>query len=359
MKHSNYLISTLFVAGLFSANALADGVRASLSLAKSNYTSAEDIKVVVTMTNDEAIPVKVLKWYTPADGIEEALFKVTVNGADTEYLGAHFKRPAAQAKDYIQLKSGQSVSYEVELSSLYDLSKTGQYEISYHAESYTLFTSNPGQDKKLARLGITGISSAPVSFYLEAKQGSVTTAAKPGDGGTTVSGVTFTGRCSNTQQTSILAGLAAAKTMSAGAKNYMNTYATPSSSARYGTWFGSYDAGRWSTVRGNFGNIDSALNTQALTFDCSCKKSYFAYVYPTQPYKVYLCNAFWTAPTSGTDSKGGTIIHEMSHFNVVAGTDDIAYGQSAAKSLAISNPANAIQNADSHEYFAENTPAQN
>ncbi|HCU65679.1 MAG TPA: peptidase M35 [Rheinheimera sp.] len=360
MKHAHYLLGTLLVAGLFSTQALADGIRASLTLSKTNFTSAEDIKVQVTLTNEEAVPVRVLKWYTPAEGVEEALFKVSVNGVETDYLGAHYKRPAAQQKDYIQLKSGQSVSYEVELSSLYDLSKTGQYEISYHAESYTLFTNNPGQDKKLARLGITGISSAPVSFYLEAKQGSITTTAKPGDGGgTTVNGVTFTGRCSNTQQTSILAGLAAAKTMSADAKNYLTSYSSPSSSVRYKTWFGNYDAGRWSTVRGNFNNIDSALNTQPLTFDCSCKKSYFAYVYPTQPYKVYLCNAFWTAPTSGTDSKGGTIVHELSHFNVVAGTDDLAYGHSAAKSLAISNPAQAVQNADSHEYFAENTPAQN
>ncbi|MFC0050092.1 M35 family metallo-endopeptidase [Rheinheimera tilapiae] len=32
---------------------------------------------------------------------------------------------------------------------------------------------------------------------------------------------------------------------------------------------------------------------------------------------------------------------------------------SAAKSLALSNPTQAVKNADSHEYFAENTPAQN
>ncbi|GAB1100261.1 MAG: hypothetical protein Sw2LagPseu_18090 [Shewanella algae] len=128
---------------------------------------------------------------------------------------------------------------------------------------------------------------------------------------------------------------------------------------RYATWFGSYNSSRWNSVSSNFSAIDSALNNQPLTFDCSCKKSYYAYVYPTQPYKIYMCNAFWSAPVSGTDSKGGTIVHEMSHFNVVAGTDDIVYGQSGAKSLALSNPAQAIQNADSHEYFAENTPFQN
>jgi peptidyl-Lys metalloendopeptidase len=60
---------------------------------------------------------------------------------------------------------------------------------------------------------------------------------------------------------------------------------------------------------------------------------------------------------TGTDSKGGTLVHEMSHFNVVASTDDWVYGQSGAASLAINNPSQAIDNADSHEYFGENTPA--
>ncbi len=59
---------------------------------------------------------------------------------------------------------------------------------------------------------------------------------------------------------------------------------------------------------------------------------------------------------TGTDSKAGTLVHEMSHFTAVAGTDDHAYGQTNAKSLAISNPDLALNNADSHEYFAENTP---
>ena len=105
--------------------------------------------------------------------------------------------------------------------------------------------------------------------------------------------------------------------------------------------------------------MQNAFTSQPLTLDCKCKKpSVYAYVYPTQPYKIYLCGAFWKAPLTGTDSQGGTLIHEMTHFDVVAGTDDWAYGQSAAKALAISDPAKALNNADSHEYFAENTPAQ-
>ncbi len=122
-------------------------------------------------------------------------------------------------------------------------------------------------------------------------------------------------------------------------------------------WFGTYSSTNLSTARSHFSKIANAYNTAALTLDCSCKDSgTYAYVYPTQPYKIYLCGAFWNAPMTGTDSKGGTLIHEMSHFNVVAGTDDWAYGQSAAASLARSNPTRALDNADNHEYIAENNP---
>ena len=93
-----------------------------------------------------------------------------------------------------------------------------------------------------------------------------------------------------------------------------------------------------------------------MQFDCGCKKTYYAYVYPDSPYKIYLCKAFWAAPVSGTDSRGGTLIHELSHFTAVAGTDDHVYGQTGAASLAASDPTQALNNADNHEYFAENTP---
>jgi peptidyl-Lys metalloendopeptidase len=96
-----------------------------------------------------------------------------------------------------------------------------------------------------------------------------------------------------------------------------------------------------------------------MNFNCGCKQNYYAYVYPNQPYNIYVCRVFWQAPTTGTDSKAGTIIHETSHFNVVAGTDDIVYGQTGARNLANSDPNRAVQNADSHEYFAENSPKQN
>lgn len=54
----------------------------------------------------------------------------------------------------------------------------------------------------------------------------------------------------------------------------------------------------------------------------------------------------------------GTIVHEHTHFDIYGGTRDHAYGQEPCKALASQDPDTAIANADSHEYFAENNPAQ-
>ncbi|MBC7683955.1 MAG: hypothetical protein H7176_01865 [Bdellovibrionales bacterium] len=180
-------------------------------------------------------------------------------------------------------------------------------------------------------------------------------AAKPIDPPSPAAGALSFNRCTTTQQAEIRTAVTTAAGYSTDALNYMGG----NLGARYTKWFGAADATRAARVKANFTAIKDAFDTKPITVDCGCKKTYYAYVYPNQPYTIYVCKAFWTAPMTGTDSKGGTLVHEMSHFNATAGTDDWVYGQSGAASLAISDPSKAIDNADSHEYFGENTPALN
>ncbi|KAJ7082334.1 hypothetical protein C8R44DRAFT_894844 [Mycena epipterygia] len=75
---------------------------------------------------------------------------------------------------------------------------------------------------------------------------------------------------------------------------------------------------------------------------CSCTDSdTYAYVYADEFGTIYLCGVFWDAPSTGTDSQGGALIHENSHFDVTAATQGYVYGQTAAKALAKSNTAEA------------------
>jgi len=124
-------------------------------------------------------------------------------------------------------------------------------------------------------------------------------------------------------------------------------------SARYTEWYGAYEAARFGNVRDRIGRI-RARGTFGL--NCDDMANVYAYVYPsdTVNYNIYFCDAFWRAPeSSGYDTKAGTIIHELSHFNNIGATQDYAYGTAAARNLASSNPARAIANADNYEYFNE------
>ena len=81
-----------------------------------------------------------------------------------------------------------------------------------------------------------------------------------------------------------------------------------------------------------------------------CTSSTYAYVFPSDPTQtIYLCGAYWAASTG---DKGATMVHELSHFTVNGGTDDIIYGTANCKNLAKTNPKKASVNADNYCYYA-------
>ena len=356
-------VSLAALAACISASAASNGVTVSIAPEKNKLNKDDDVVLNVTITNTSSTPQYVLKWHTPFAGVEDHIFEVTRDGVDVPYLGAHIKRPAPTAKDYYLLKPGQSHTSKVEISALYDMTVTGDYSVKYHAASVNLFMPTRDLRGKLspaiASAEIDEIASAPVTLWVDGLHARGTKIGEPFElkagGNVSPMGVSFS-KCTSSQANTINSAISAAKTMANSSVNYLNAGNT---GTRYKKWFGSYTSTRYSTAKSHFSKIKNALDTKPIVVDCSCKQSYYAYVYPSQPYKIYVCNAFWSAPMSGTDSKGGTLVHELSHFTVLGGTDDHAYGQSAAASLAISNPSKALDNADNHEYFAENSPYLN
>jgi len=142
----------------------------------------------------------------------------------------------------------------------------------------------------------------------------------------------------------------------------VNSYLSGSCpSGKYVTWMGVCDTNRFTAVRNNFNAISNRLRS-GYRVDCvgrECSPNVYAYVYPTDSqFWVYVCGAFWSANVAQCqwDSKPGTIVHEISHFNAVAGTRDVTYGRTNCQNLAATNPGEAIRNADNHEYLAESCP---
>ena len=333
------LVSTIGVAAK-------GGPSVQLSVEQSEFDAAQDVLVTVTIANPTQHTVRVLKWFTPADGVEEPLFVVTRDGEPVPYIGAHYKRPVATGKDYVALKAGESFSRTVNLADYYDLSQSGQYEITYAVASFNLFN-----EKGNASQFRDSLSSEAISIKVEGREakGKPTPPPTPTPGGNSFNA------CTTAQQTTLVTARNQAKAYATESSNYLNSH--NSGTQRYLEWFGAFTTSRHNNVTGHFVAISDAFDHAGITFDCKCKQNYYAYVYPTRPYTIYLCKVFWTAPLAGTDSQAGTLIHEMSHFNVVAGTDDVVYGQTGARNLADTDPDAAVTNADNHEYFAENNPA--
>jgi len=321
-----------------AAAAASDRLLVRLSVPTPVVRGDVDVTVAVSVTNPTREAITLLRWELPSDRHEGAAFRILLDGKPVPYTGPLVKRAAPTKEDYVRIEPGATLSYEVELTGAYDLSRNGMYSVEYIG-------------KGAADAG--AIRSEAMYLWLESR--SERAAAAPVVPTADAASITFTGNCSASRKTTLTNAVAAATTYAANAQTYLNR--TPAATQRYTKWFGALTTARWNTAKTHYTNINSAFSTKPLTLDCSCTQSYYAYVYPTQPYKIYVCNAFWSAPLTGTDSKAGTLVHEMSHFNVVASTDDWAYGQSAAAALAISNPTRALDNADSHEYFAENTPS--
>src|SRR5688500_11224948 len=365
---SQGLVGTAVLAGSIAAAVAAPPSAKQNPLRVSMVASAGSASgflgaVDITITNTSRHTVRVPRWELPSDFVQAKLFQVTRDGQPVQYEGPMIKRGLPGPADFAILRAGQSHRVTVDLSGAYDMAKTGQYVVTFASPLQHASLSNGEMLKQ--RNGVPMVAqSAPLRLWVDgsdqvARKSGTNGKGKPGGGGggTVVNGVTYVG-CSNTQISGAGNAVAAARNYSENAKGYLNAGTV---GPRYTTWFGSYTSSRYNTVQQNFVAIDAAMDQSGgqIKINCGCNQNYYAYVYPTRPYEIFVCRAFWSAGTTGTDSKAGTLIHEMSHFNAVAGTDGHGYGQSGANALAIADPARAVDNADSHEYFAENTPSQN
>jgi peptidyl-Lys metalloendopeptidase len=340
MNRSSSLVLVVLAvfAAVVASPSLAAQLTTTLAVQQDTFAASEAIAITFQMTNDTADTQYVLRYLTPIDGIEADILEIERDGQPVLYTGKLVKRPAPTAEDYIAIPAGDSLTVVFDPSAAYDMSVSAAYSVRYRsvvgakAESEPVHIWAEGwQTEEEAAL------AADFGDYLAKK--------KPGGGGGDYNG------CTTTQVNQLNTAKSNAGTMCSASIAHLA--ANPNGSTLYTYWFGTYASSRFNTVSNHYNALEDAFLHQHLTFDCTCTQNYYAYVYPTQPYRIYLCRVFWQAPGTGRDSKAGTLVHETSHFNVVAGTDDYVYGATGAHNLAMTNPAQAIDNADNHEYFAE------
>jgi len=337
-----------------------------LELAQSGISDSRVVNVTVTVTNRTGETQSFLRRGTPfADLFDAPMFAVERDGQPLTYLGRVVKYMPPRAEDFIELAPGESRSITVNLGDVFDLAAAGRYRVQLRAPARGAAGAASsgaleGNRSWAGRFGsnIVEFDIAPNAVRLftppARREGMVRPRATPNSAGDT-----FTG-CSAEEQAAVedaidkgceeaaaaAAAAAAAVTNGAGDENYAE-------------WWGAFNAGRAATVSANWDAIRDALcpsgSTKKMEYVChgpDCTPGVYAYVFPgTEPNTIYLCDGFWGAVTVGFDSRPGVLIHEMSHLK--AGTDDHAYGTTACRDLASTDPATAIDNADNYEYYAE------
>jgi peptidyl-Lys metalloendopeptidase len=325
--------------------AAADSTTGLTTTFQIGQVTSNALTVRFTVRNTSSSAVSVLSRDLPQARESAAVLAVTRDGIPVPYRGKLAKFGAPTAADYTRIPAGGTYAATVNLADDYDLSRPGTFTVALASTRVRALQDtlrvNAGRVTVRTRAGIR--STGKPSSVAAATTERVKLAAA-------AVSITYRG-CTTSEKTALKLAVSNAAQFSQKSEDWLA--ANPSGGGAYTTWFGTYSSSRFTRVTSAYSHITSELTSKAVTLDCTSDEDYYAYVYPDEPYIIYLCNAFWTAPATGTDSKAGTLVHESSHFTVNGGTDDHVYGQTAAKQLAKSSPSDAVDNADNYEYFAE------
>lgn len=338
-----FLFLVLFAAfGSALASTVPDGIEVRIEPLRSDYSAKDLLRVNVTYTNNTDQDINFLTWGSALEKtMTHDFLKITFDGVPVSYVGIHAKRLPPTNAAYQVIPAKGSVSGEVDLGSSYAITLKGEYILEYE-----------GLESSEGGLGFKSLSSV----VLNVSENRLPSAARREP--------IIQPSCNATQRAQIDQALTIAERIANVAAR--DLAAAPidqrPNARRYTEWFGAYTAGRYDNVSRGMSRIASALSNNRIGFDCACnisnRENTFAFVFKNDPFNMNVCPVFFRVTPSGTDSRSGTIVHEISHFSVVANSDDFssALDQRGSRNLALSNPNNAIRNANAFEYFAENTP---
>lgn len=108
-----------------------------------SYKIGEPVGIRFILSNNSGKSVYILKWYTPLEGVLGNIFNVTKDGKPVLYEGMLVKRGAADSLDYVKIRTGESVSNEIDLTKVYNLTRAGLYKIGFRGILYdVIFADN-------------------------------------------------------------------------------------------------------------------------------------------------------------------------------------------------------------------------
>jgi peptidyl-Lys metalloendopeptidase len=316
-------------------------VRSALAHHGARLAATDRVEVTFTLENPSDQPIDLLRWGTPLDAGSSNAFVVDRDGASIAYTGLLVLRGAPSPADYVHLEPGESRRWTVDIGDLYAFEDAGRYRVSLRSAALRA---------RSAAIEIELVEPRALARRVRDARSAVRTAAAANR---------FHG-CSTARRSQLAAARTAARGLADESWDALLRSTSPRP-PRYEEWFGPLTSARYDHVRSAFRAISDALQAEDFDFHCGdlvcdLNPSYIAFVRGFHAYHVYLCPQFWDLPATGPLSRGGAVLHEVSHFDAVADTRDHAYGDAECAGLALASPNQAMENADSYRLFAENIP---
>jgi len=310
-----------------------------------------------SLTNTHNTPLILLKWNTPLDKLypfpaDMFYIRPLQDEKSPVYIGIAQKRFLV-ASDLVTIQPNETFQVSINLLDGYWFPSLGEHEVFFSAPIFV--HEGLKEEVDLSDFESIPVSSAPISVIITSLAPTPNLLTHSNNSLETISAFT---NCDSNLQTQSRTADQSSNSIVGSVITYLSGISCSSTATqlqRYVTWFGTCDANRLKTVATNYNNIRNRINSgYRMTCNTGCSSGVYAYVYPSDnTFTVYVCSGYINAGNCNTDSKAGTIVHEISHFTPVAGTSDHAYGQANCRNLASTNPARAIQNADNYEYMAE------
>ncbi|MGW2086284.1 M35 family metallo-endopeptidase [Streptomyces sp. NPDC001880] len=351
-----------------------DDFRIYLRTEQPRYRLGDPVLVTFELINVSQRDYRLLAWNTPFESEEVFQYFLVRRDSDlVPYDGRFVKRGDPEGSSYRLVTAGETVAVTDDLTTAYPITAPGTYTVTLDARILDAMVWAPGDPLARARQEHRGFELDPISVTFEVvgdgePRSTVGERARRELGGPHVPGGGLA-EAKLAPLTPVLVG-GAPEQQAAVRKAHENAGVFAESSMRqlmwvagaantHSTeWFGAHDAARYATVRQHYIDISAVVAGQTVTYDLTgtgCQPGWYAYTYKNTR-KIWLCSSFWSAAATGTDSKFGTVVHELSH--AVCETDDLAYGEAGALNLATTQPTDAIRNADNHEYFTEHLAAK-
>jgi peptidyl-Lys metalloendopeptidase len=337
----------LFLAFLVVVTAVPDGATYNMAqVPATGLAQGVSLRIAVVTDKQEVLFDKANSPMEPLLG--DILSVVDSNGERLPYLGAVARRSEAFTAT-VTIPAADELVNIIDLTDSYDIQEHSNYTVTYESASTMVVVGEliptvkerdgkphppPRHNQKFA----CNPTSHRCEFAFDIGT-DYASCEKICGGPAPQSG------CSSTQVSQTSSAESQAGTQISRARSSLSQGSTN----LYSTWFGAYSSSNLNTLSSDFSAMGSALTKSRYTCNgASCSNNVYAYVFPSDSSQtIYLCNVFWQLP----QERAETIVHELSHFTRLAGTNDYTYGRSSCQSLARSNPRNAIRNADNQCYF--------